>query len=96
MTAALNKLPDLSPTHQQIAAATGTDAYPAPIRLSPDLSVVPGRATVSMGSSGVELPTIAQAETPDKSGNYRDLQGFPLSEGDGARTRNHRIDSPVL
>jgi integrase len=96
LMAALNKLPDLSPTHRQILAATGTYAHPAQNRVSPDLSVGGGRAAISMDSGGLNQPTIAQAETPDKSANYRDLQGFSLSEGDGARTRNHRIDSPVL
>jgi hypothetical protein len=96
LATALNKLPDLSPTHRQIAAATGTYDQKAQFRLSPDLSVRGAFGKSPSDSGGANCSLIAQARTPDKSANYRDLQGFLLSEGDGARTRNHRIDSPVL
>jgi hypothetical protein len=36
---------------------------------------------------------LQKREKPRKS---MDLRGFRHSEGDGTRTRNHRIDSPVL
>ena len=96
LMAALNKLPDLSPTHRQIAAATRTYDQTAQNCSSPDLSVNGGFGKSPADSGGGNDPLSAQRETPDKSANYRDFQAFPLSERDGARTRNHRIDSPVL
>jgi len=86
---AVNALPDVSPPDapdRETMKATGTDGPVDAVCLSP--ACQPERRTMAIGGSmshpGANKNPVSSLET-----------GFS-SEGDGARTRNHRIDSPVL
>ncbi len=94
LSAALDVLPDLSAPTRQLTVATGTEG--ATIRLSPGLSPGNEFRRSSVESGGVETQNSAQTKTPDNSGDFANSQGVSASERDGTRTRNHRIDSPVL
>jgi integrase len=102
LTSALDVLPAL-PTMSGPATeaaelrATGTDG---PIR--PESLRAQGRAQESgfscpvVSLSGHESEQAPASETIKKPGRKPGFAGENRSEGDGTRTRNHRIDSPVL
>jgi hypothetical protein len=80
--------------------ATGTDGAPAHVVLHVELSDRPTRSVASP-RIGEEL----EKEKPDRrihltekplGINSRQEASACISEDDGTRTRNHRIDSPVL
>ncbi len=89
LAAEIEKLPNLIPG--------------AAMALTPLLTLtdcIPLQSTAPICTTGRELPEMTEAEkTLILQGNFA---GFPsdslrfISEGDGTRTRNHRIDSPVL
>ena len=106
LAAALNCLPTITgtPAGQEIRATGTFDAVAITDRavenrqnsLSAGLSLEGGNGLNPVETSGVNTDPTAQAKTPEIPAVSCGFQGFSLSEGDGARTRNHRIDSPVL
>ncbi len=95
---AMDKLPrfDASP---QVAQATGTDGIIEPEKRS--LSLVAEGRKLSSDVAGSSVREVKQ--TPENKASSRDLSQTdatgrrgPSNESDGARTRNLRIDSPVL
>ena len=97
LASALDALPDLSGPVRQVTVATGTDGpQVVGISLSPGLSPGGGIRKSPMESGGANGDGSAQEKTPGNKGFAHDSQGFSTNERDGARTRNHRIDSPVL
>jgi hypothetical protein len=86
--------------------ATGTDAaiagaikVPVAARSSSDSSShANSNNSVRLGAANVwgKPATNTNENTRKNPGVSRESVGFTTSEGDGARTRNHRIDSPVL
>jgi integrase len=61
---------------------------------------IPSQSTAPICTIGHDLPEMTEAEkTLILQGKFADLHSISprcTSEGDGTRTRNHRIDSPVL
>ena len=91
MNAALAKLPELPGGQGEAARATGTDDFVSPLfRQNASKTGIGGRQEFPIADAGGAAKA---AKNPVKSAAFT---GFTASEADGARTRNHRIDSPVL
>ena len=109
LAGAIGKLPSLLPAElpaqqeRQVLRATGTDAS-----ASVDGAYTPLTRTADSGCGPEMVSDYDRPETllPSTSRNLLSLQAVEdgrgqlsvgdTSEGDGTRTRNHRIDSPVL
>ena len=92
LTAALDVLPDLSVPRRPVILATGTDGRSLSLHLSPNS----GCPKTSVELGGVGDRKSSKTKTPAHAGVSRRSPEFSDSERDGTRTRNHRIDSPVL
>lgn len=102
LSAAVDALPDLSQSDQDQARATGTDdAEPEKAEFySASYSAPKG----SESSNSVQEPAVSTDQTVGSKNDENPLEnalsgaskGFSSNETDGNRTRNLRIDSPIL
>ena len=108
LAGAVEKLPDFLPTtdrkpkERQTLAATGTEGKQANPHVGPhvETSDMPGHLRTFQGDEGENEKGAPEMRKP------LIFQGFntsrhlaassDINEDDGTRTRNHRIDSPVL
>jgi len=94
LTAALDVLPSLDAPARQTVVATGTDG--GGNFVSPPVSLNGGIRQNSTEPASVSGRATAQTKPPAITAQNAVFTGDSASEGDGARTRNHRIDNPVL